>query len=179
MTAQLGALLEPLHLPAAARWMRGASIHVTLVFIGPTRPGEVPGIAAAMEEVAARHEPITLRLGRPGSFGGGGRPRVGWIGLSEGIEPLRALAEELFPRVMPRPAGPPRPLTPHITVARRSADDLVERLDEVLAASPPVTWTADRIVHYRSHLGIGPPLHEQLSMVPLGKAVEVAPAVEP
>ncbi len=142
---------------------------MTLVFIGATSPGAVPQIATAIREVAARHRPIRVRLGGAGSFGGGSRPRVAWVGLAEGAESLRRLAEELHPRVLPQFAGTPRALSPHITVARRAADDLVLRMDRVLAEAPPVTWTADRIVHYRSHLAIGPPLHEQLSETILGR----------
>jgi 2'-5' RNA ligase len=174
VTRELGTLLEPLHLPAAARWVRGAALHVTLVFIGATWPREVPTIAATMEDIASRHAPIRLRLGRAGSFGGGGRPRVAWIGLDAGVPELRDLADELHPRVLRRWTGPPRPLTPHITVARRAADDLVERMDAVLARVPPVEWTADRMIHYRSHLGIGPPMHEQLTVARLGVPAGVA-----
>ena len=148
--------------------MRGASIHVTLVFIGPTRPDTVPDLAAAARETAALHQPFQVQLGRAGSFGGGERPRVAWIGLSEGVEALRRLAAELHPRVFGRSAKPPRPLTPHLTVARRAEDDLVERIDATLASAPPVTWTADRLVLYRSHIGIGPPLHEELAVARLG-----------
>jgi hypothetical protein len=60
-------------------------------------------------------------------------------------------------------------------VARSAGEDLVQRLDEVLAAASPVTWTADRIVHYRSHLGIGPPLHEELSVALLEPPVDTPP----
>ena len=101
----------------------------------------------------------------------GGRAS-GAIGLTDGVDGLRSLAEELHPLVLRRSTGPPRPLTPHITVARRAADDLVERMDEVLAGAPPVEWIADRIIHYRSHLGVGPPMHEQLTVAMLGQATD-------
>lgn len=176
-TAALGALLEPLHLPAAARWMRGASIHVTLVFLGGIRPGAVPPLADVLRETAARHQPIEITLGHAGSFGGGGRPRVAWIGLDDGVDELRTLAADLESRVWEAVAGPRMPvpafrpsrrLTPHLTVARRAGSDLVSAIDKTLAAAPPVRWTAERIVLYRSHLGVGPPLHEELAATDLG-----------
>lgn len=168
VTAALGALLQPLDLPAAARWSRGATIHITLVFLGATRPAALPSVRAALREVARAHEPFSVRLGSPGSFGGGGRPRVAWIGLEDGVDELRGLADALVPQVLGPATAPQRPLTPHVTVARRAADDLVPRMAAVLAAAPPVSWTVDRIVLYRSHLRIGPPVHEELAVASLG-----------
>ncbi|MEA2621879.1 MAG: hypothetical protein QOH61_789, partial [Chloroflexota bacterium] len=50
---------------------------------------------------------------------------------------------------------------PHLTVARRAPRGLIATL-RLADAVPPVAWTCDRIVLFRSHLGAVGPQYEVL-----------------
>ncbi len=120
------------------RWVRPEAMHLTLRFLGGT-PGErAPAIGRALAATAAASPPIGLRLGALGTFGGR-RPRVVWVGLEGDLAALaacaamlnRSLAAEGFP-------DDPRPLRPHLTLARlsgRAGRDAHARLRSLVAAA--------------------------------------------
>ena len=109
-----------------------------------------------------RLESFELQLGDVGVFGGRRRPRVVWIGLAAGAEPLgrlAALVEEACRR-----AGLPaeeRPFRAHLTLARAA-----DRLPSELPPPPPPPalppWPVAAMTLYRSRLGRGPAVYEPL-----------------
>lgn len=148
-----------------ARWLPAQSLHLTLLFLGSTDPGRVDTLRAAVEEAAARQAAFKVELG-PGA----GRARrghgVAWLSLARGGRETTELADRLAELVRPMGVGdargPRRAPSAHLTVARNATPDLLA--DPLLAAAPdpPVTWQADRIILFRSHLRPGGSLYEQL-----------------
>ena len=142
LAATQEALRAGLAAPGAAvrlRWVRPEAVHLTLRFLGETPDDRRPAIERALAATAAAGAPIDLRLGVVGTFGGR-RPRVVWVGLEGDIAALgdcaaalnRALAAEGFPHE-------PRPLRPHLTLARvsgRPGRDAHARLLSLVAATP-------------------------------------------
>ena len=148
-----------------ARWLPAQSLHLTLLFLGSTDPGHVDGLRAAVDEAAARQAAFTVALG-PGA----GRARrghgVAWLSLAQGGRDTTELADRLAELVRPMGVGdargPRRAPSAHLTVARNATPDLLADSLFAEAPHPPVTWRADRIVLFRSHLRPGGSVYEAL-----------------
>ena len=64
-----------------AKWVRPASIHLTLKFLGNIDPAAIDDIGRAMVEAAGGCDTFTLTVGGIGFFPGIKRARVVWAGL--------------------------------------------------------------------------------------------------
>jgi 2'-5' RNA ligase len=165
VSSAIGPLRE--HHPGL-RWTRSDAWHLTLVFLGEVT-GEVGArVASAAADVAGEvPSPIGLRLAAPGRFG----RRVLWLGIDDRPPgALARLAQRLQAAAVD--AGVEvdrRQLHPHLTLARsRGREAAVTRA--LAAACPTVagSWSADRVVVYRSHLDAGPARYEELASLPFG-----------
>ena len=159
----------------AARWQSPETWHLTLRFLGDTDPSEVPRIVDAMRATATRCPAFDVELGRPGSFGGAGRGRILWIGVSRGAAELERCAALLADDLADPaggagsgPAGREQRFRAHLTLAREAEPGLPDRLAEALRPGQPLRWRADRLVLYRSFLGPGGARHEEQAGVALG-----------
>ncbi len=101
------------------RWVRGEGLHLTLHFFGELDAARVGEVVAAVGPAAAASAPFPLTLGGLGSFPRRGEPRVLWLGVTGGLEPLTALAVAAQSRL--RAAGleiEERPFSAHCTLGR-------------------------------------------------------------
>jgi RNA 2',3'-cyclic 3'-phosphodiesterase len=154
---------------ARIRWVRIESLHLTLRFLGPTSLEEAPRLSAAADDVAAQASSFPVRIAGAGAFPGHGRPRTLWLGIEQGALELGQLAAAIGARTTGGRDGPPddRPFNAHLTLARtdglRLAGEAARALSQA-AGGMEWSFTADRVVLYRSHLGDGPawyePIHE-------------------
>lgn len=157
------------------RWTEPAGWHVTLAFCGEVPDLRLGELVDVVREVAAAHEPFSLRLAAPGRFG----ERVLWLGVDGDVGRLAALGEGL--RDALEAAGVPvarEPLRPHVTLARsrgRHGDEaaLLAASDEAarrLGAGAPgeVAWRAGEVSVLRSQLGTGPARYVEEVAIGLG-----------
>jgi 2'-5' RNA ligase len=156
---------------ARIRWVRIESLHLTLRFLGPTSLDMAPQLSSVGDEVAATRSPFEVEIAGAGAFPDERQPRTLWLGIERGGEQLAALAEGLATatggteaRRYPIPA---RPFAAHLTLARTDGLRLgAEAARALVAIANGRRWSfsADRIVLFRSHLGSGPawyePIHE-------------------
>ena len=155
---------------AALRWTEPAGWHLTLAFIGLVPLTEVPQVAASIERVARRAEPVRLAPGGLGAFPSPRRARVLWYGVTDPDGRLAAIARGLATALGLEPATPYRP---HITLARARRDP-VAVLDLLAQAHAPAgTIQVERIELMRSHPGRGPARYERLASVELEVATHV------
>lgn len=98
--------------PADYRWVDPRDMHVTLRFLGETPEADLPAVLARMRDAAARTAPFEIVYGGVGAFESLDDARVVWVGLEEGFEPMRAVADLLG-------RDEPRPFSPHLTLGRR------------------------------------------------------------
>lgn len=145
--------------PRVVRWTHPDGIHLTLKFLGDTRPEQTPAIAQAMRMAAASFEPFTLVVAGLGSFPNPRQPRVVWAGVPAVPKALagvqRALDLHLAGLDYPRET---RPFNPHLTLGRvNDRATLAER--QTLAALLSRTQIAElgslpvqEIVLFRSEL---------------------------
>jgi 2'-5' RNA ligase len=100
-----------------ATWVREASFHVTLKFLGEIHPERLQAIVTSMRETAQRYRPFDVMLRGVGVFPNELRPRVLWVGLHGGVlgQLQRELEEHLALQGYP---ADERPYHPHLTLAR-------------------------------------------------------------
>jgi 2'-5' RNA ligase len=122
---------------ADVSWVRADNIHVSLKFLGETEEKRLDRIRPALHEAARASAPISMEVLGVGSFGGR-IPRVVYVGVGEGAEPLTELAgriEAALGRVgFPKER---RGFTAHLTLGRvrspRNAEALLAALEEFRA----------------------------------------------
>jgi len=153
------------------RWVRLDGLHLTLRFLGPTTPERLVAVEATVRATAARHGQFAVALRGAGAFPSPARPRVLWLGITDGAAALEAVAADLEAGMVA--AGWPaegRPFRPHLSLARadgvRSGPRTAAALT-ALAGSLESGWTADRLTLFESHVGGGPARYEPLLEVPL------------
>jgi 2'-5' RNA ligase len=155
-----------------ARWLDEPTLHVTLLFLGPTRHAEVPRLRDAVDGAAAVLPAYEARTGTGG--GRVGHPRQGglgvaWLNLDRGAEEAARLAVDLGNRLGTGDSWPAKGHAAHMTVARRATSDLVRALGQP-GAVVPVTWIVDRIVLFASHLDPAGARYEPLHVATLAAA---------
>lgn len=165
-----------------ARWVAASNLHVTLLFLGDRPAEDVPGIVAAIEDIAQRHDRYELELKGAGAFGGGRGGRTLWLRVEGGRTQTAALAGELAARlessetaeradehIERSDAVDPKP---HLTLARAAGPELVGRA-RVALYELSFRWRVEHVHLYRSRLGHGPPVYEELAAVRLGVRARV------
>jgi 2'-5' RNA ligase len=151
----------------AGRWVPLANQHVTMKFLGATRPRLVEGVVASVAEVAARHEAFRTHVARLGAFPSARRARVLWVGLEDPGERFLAIAADLDDALASDFAPETRAFTPHLTVARfEPAVALDEDLTALAVESAP--FAVGALTLYRSHLQRPAPRYEAMTTFPLG-----------
>jgi len=154
------------------RWVDPESMHLTLFFLGDVVEDRVPIIEEALERAAAGVRPFTARLDELGAFPDLERPRVIWVGISEGAQQLGELKEAVDGVLEPLGFEPDRrPFHPHLTLGRVKK---AGRRGAVAGAAsrwnlPAGSWTVDRLVFYQSTLTRKGAIYQQLAAPRLGR----------
>jgi len=120
---------------ASVSWASPAGFHLTLRFLGEVDAARISPLATALDAVAARHAPFTIRIAGAGAFPSTRRPRTIWAGVTEGEAPLSALAVDVEAAVVD--TGFPsedRPFRAHLTLGRVREPRGTERLARLLDA---------------------------------------------
>jgi RNA 2',3'-cyclic 3'-phosphodiesterase len=121
VTRRAAEILERLRPAAgsAVKWVEPRNFHLTVKFLGPTRPSDLPRLSEALRALAARAAPFDLEFAGVGAFPHIRRPQVVWLGVSAGQEALAELAgeaEELFETL--GWAREQKPYRAHLTLGR-------------------------------------------------------------
>lgn len=154
------------------RWVDPESMHLTLFFLGDVEGDRVPSIEEALERASAGVRPFTARLDGVGAFPDLDRPRVIWVGISEGAQQLEELKKAVDEVLEPLGFEPDRrPFHPHLTLGRVKQ---AGRRGAVAGAAsswsfPAGSWTVDRLVFYQSILTRKGAIYQQLAAPRLGR----------
>lgn len=155
--------------PPRIAWVKDDAAHVTLRFLGELDASGVERITQALApplDIA----PFVLAWTHLGSFPGGLRPRVVWLGAARGGEPFAALVQQLDARldaiVEQRRE---RAARPHITIGRIKEGGQGMDWPALLAATAcPITEThVDHVTLYASTLSAQGPTYTAVSRVSL------------
>lgn len=107
-------------LPAeSVRWLRPASIHLTLKFLGEIDRSTASGVEEVVEPLAAANPRMELTVGGFGAFPTVDRPRVLWVGAHEPEGSLTSLWRQLEGELAKLGFERERhEFTPHLTLGR-------------------------------------------------------------
>jgi 2'-5' RNA ligase len=118
---------------ADVRWVRPDRAHLTLKFLGEATPAEIEAMSAALDEIGPATAPFDVAFGGVGVFPNARRPRVLWIGITEGVEQLRPLAAAVDEHASAAGFEPEqRPFSAHITLGRFRSTSGWERLSGLI-----------------------------------------------
>ena len=101
------------------RWVRPASVHLTLRFWAELGAGAVPAVCEGLRRAAQASAPFMAAVRGLGCFPNPERPRVLWMGLEDPQRQLVNLRQQIDESLAA--AGVPaedKPFRPHLTVAR-------------------------------------------------------------
>lgn len=161
----------------AVRWVASHNIHLTLQFLGEIEETQVPFLAARLEEVAARHKPIQLRIEGLGCFPNYDRPHVIWCGVAGTVQALARLQSEVAAATHDVGIqGDDKPFKPHLTIGRTQRNATGNQLRSVgavvatLAALPfqeSETESIGEVILYQSDLTPSGPIYTRLGIFAL------------
>jgi 2'-5' RNA ligase len=153
---------------ASWRLVRAEGFHVTIRFLGEVDPAHHDRLDAAWREAAGGTRPLALRLGGASVAPNPERPRVVWLTVHDetGDGALAQLASRLERAARLQGFAPePRPFAAHVTLAR-ARRGVRARASNLPSVYDLGAFTADRLVLYRSRLGTGGSVYEELSSYP-------------
>jgi 2'-5' RNA ligase len=142
-------------------WVPSERLHLTLHFIGNVDDALADRIATAIR-LPVHLAPFDLALGGVGTFPPHGRPRVIWLGVREGADPLAELHAEIGRRLTELDVEiESRAFAPHLTIGRLRAPVPPRALAPLLRvdASNLGRCRIDRVRLYESKLGSGGPTY--------------------
>lgn len=101
------------------KWSAPEQLHFTLRFLGETPEKKINPLCEALQSATQGLAAFELCLGKPGCFPGKDKPRVLWLGVSQGNQELTTLAGLVETACVQSgfPAAD-RPFKPHLTIAR-------------------------------------------------------------
>jgi len=76
-------------------WIRPDNLHITLKFLGETKPELIPSIENKIVGLISGISPFTITLNRIGAFGSRYQPRIIWIGSKDTIKEIDYLHKGL------------------------------------------------------------------------------------
>lgn len=149
--------------PGDYRWVEPRDMHTTLRFLGEAPEGRLPEIRRLIERASAQTAPFELVYGGVEAFESLEDPRVVWIGLEKGLEPMENLAGRLG-------RDEPRPFLPHLTLGRRRCGPTPPEFLAALRGEPPLALrrSVDRLSLYASRPTPSGRAYEILFEAPLG-----------
>ena len=157
---------------AKITWIAADRMHLTIRFIGEVDDGKASMVRQALDEPLGV-TPFGLTLCGAGTFPASGTPRVVWLGVTEGREPLLRVEREITARLLP--LGIPaedRAYRPHLTLARvrdparLRSGDLVEGLTDRRIGTAHI----ETITLFHSKLSPKGPTYTPLLRTPLAGA---------
>ena len=100
-------------------WVPPGNVHITLKFLGEVPDNELSGVNEAVKNALSGYPPFEVQLGGFGAFPNFRRPRVFWVGITGGVEPLRELARSIENQLVPLGfEREKRKFSAHITLGR-------------------------------------------------------------
>lgn len=138
----------------SAKWIPADQQHLTIHFLGETKPDSLPVLTRQLNEICRRYAPFDLRFSRLGVFPDLDHPRVLWLGLAEAPE-LKRLQTEVSKTIgLHGSYGESRTYHPHVTLARLrnpnrlTVDNLRQPLSgETIVAGP--NWRPASVCVYQ------------------------------
>ncbi len=123
-------------------WVKPGNAHITLKFLGEVDEKLLPEVVAGVRQALTGQVPFEVQLGGFGAFPNFRKPRVFWVGIIAGVDPLVALAKAIDREmVLLGFKKEKRRFSPHITLGRIRKpgryDDLRDAAEKAIYESAP------------------------------------------
>lgn len=155
------------------RWVSGASIHLTLKFLGDVSESNLEIIKKMLQAEASGHPPFEISVGGLGAFPTIARPRVIWVKVDAPQELFslqRGIENETARLGYDREE---RAFSPHLTlgrVSRNASPRDIQRIGEILGKISIGSLgmvKVEKVTLYRSDLRPGGAVYTSLFSAPL------------
>ncbi len=158
------------------RWQEPENMHLTLNFLGDIQEREIPEVCRCVERAVDGVNEFAIEVGGLGAFPRPTRPRVLWLGLTNGVDELVALQNQLTTRLDDEMGFPPdrNGFTPHVTVGRANRSscwtaELIERVEQSDKSATAQSFI-DEVIVFSSHVDRGRPTYTPMATFELGMA---------
>jgi RNA 2',3'-cyclic 3'-phosphodiesterase len=159
-------------LTGVVRWAKKGSTHLTLKFFGSITERDIRSIEDTLKAMSPALAPIPIAVGTMGVFPNLSRPRVLWVGITEGLKELTALQAKIEAALETAGfAREERAYRPHLTLGRMKADRRIEGLDKAIESYKEFSagsFTANEMILFRSDLKPTGPVYTELAKFKLG-----------
>ena len=157
--------LKPLNLDVS--WVKPENIHITLRFLGEIPLKKVKAISEIFPDIFKEFRPFEIKLSGLGVFPKIERPNVIWVGIDQGSQEMKGLAESLE-NALCRLGYPKehREFKAHLTLGRIRSLKNCELLAKAIADYSPketIRQTVHSIVFFKSTLSPQGSLYEPLA----------------
>lgn len=153
-------------------WVKPASIHLTLHFLGEADATQTPGILAALTAAQATAPArFHLALAAPGAFPNLRRPQTLWVGVGGDLAALEQVQRAVGAALTPLGFPPEdRPFRPHLTLGRVRREATPAQRAALGAALaelpplPPIAWPGGPPILFESTLAPGGAVYRALGL---------------
>jgi RNA 2',3'-cyclic 3'-phosphodiesterase len=165
----IAARLEPIGMPGARRTPRD-QWHYTVQFLG--NDADIDVVTSAFEREPLAAGAADVRIGGADAIGRRRRARILYLGLHDGEDWMRVVAEQVAARL--GPLGYPRDdeskdFLAHLTIGRfREPTDLRPLCAQIGDEPVGPPWRADEVVLYESELTSEGAKHTERARIPVG-----------
>lgn len=151
---------------ADVKWVSLENMHFTMRFLGETPAERLDDIRQAMKR-AGTLPAFSVSMGSSGAFPSGERPRVLWVGVSDGANALKEIADVVNSALSEKGfSAADRPFSPHLTLGRvrspRGAAQLKSALSGVPRSKNPPALDVNSVELIESVLGPRGPAYKTL-----------------
>lgn len=161
-----GRLREIVGIHTKASWVHPDRMHLTLQFLGNVEEAAEERIRSVLAS-PIRETPFDVTFDGLGFFPDRGSPRVLWLGIRDGVEPLRrirSLVEVDLSGAVPAVPAQDASFSPHLTLARfrdRVPRGKLAGIAQIPASAGPSR--IDRVTLYESRLSPAGPTYVPLA----------------
>ena len=101
-----------------ASWTRNGNFHMTLRFIGDVETTQIQEIDETLQKAVNFLKPFSIEIGGIGTFPNLSRPRVLWVGLTQGVREVTTLSKRINRELAKLGFQKDSRFHPHFTLAR-------------------------------------------------------------
>ena len=153
-------------------WVKKGNLHLTLKFLGETPFEHLEPLKSGLTENLRGETAFSFSLSGAGAFPNLNRPRVLWVGITEGKEKLANLAQKVGHATMPLGFAPEeRGFSAHLTLGRvkdsRLSGGLLDKVRTCAFEAKNVI--VSEVVLFQSELAPGGSIYTPLASFELGK----------
>jgi len=152
------------------KWVDKKNLHITLKFLGWVVDDKADDLISSVTDIAKGFGSIKINFAGLGVFPNARQPRVIWVGINEGNDRVKELAEKIDARLSDEGyrKEEEREFSPHLTIGRIKEKIDAEPLSKFMEKNAVTEFggfTADHISVMKSTLRRSGPIYEEVKKI--------------